>query len=152
MNKSENTNKLNKCVFFFAQMPTLYVSECVCSLFSFQSLNDQIHTFHVANSVCIFPGTNDEYICYEDSLLPEFPLAQPAQFQIFESDCKINESLVEQLRYKFFECQNTNADEFISENLNKMLMRSAASVFSWSGTQGNIPLVKFRSMKVLIGS
>lgn len=85
-------------------------------------------------------------------MLPEFPLSQPAQFQILESDCKINESLVEHLRYKFFECQNTNVDEFINENLSKILTPMAASVFSWSGTQGNIPLIKFKSMKVLIGS
>lgn len=89
---------------------------------------------------------------YEENLLPEFPLAQPAEFQIFESDCKINPSLIEQLRYRFFENENTNADEFITENLNKMLTRTAASVFSWTGTQGNIPLVKFRCMKALIGS
>lgn len=106
----------------------------------------------VTNSIVFFLGGNDEYLCYEDNLLPEFPLAQPAAFQIFESDCKLNSILIEQLRFKFFECHNTNAEEFINENLNMMLTRTAASVFSWSGTQGNIPLGKFKSMKVLIGS
>lgn len=84
--------------------------------------------------------------------MPDFPLSTPALFQIFESDCKIHSTLIEQLRDRFYENQNTNADEFITENLNKMLTRTAASVFSWSGTQGNIPLVKFRCMKALIGS
>lgn len=100
---------------------------------------------------CIFPGGNEEYVCYEENLLPEFPLATPAAFQIFESDCKINSNLIEQLRYKFYECNNTNAEEFINENLNRMLTRAAAAVYSWSGTQGNIPLAKFKCMKILIG-
>ncbi|XP_031625134.1 modifier of mdg4-like isoform X8 [Contarinia nasturtii] len=95
-------------------------------------------------------GVNDEYLCYEENLLPEFPFTQPAAFQIFESDCKINPSLVEQLRYKFSDYQNTNAEEFINENLSQMLTRTAASVYSWAGTQGYHPLSKFKSMKVLI--
>lgn len=101
---------------------------------------------------CFFLGIIGEHIRFEEIFLPEFPLKTPAAFQIFESDCKINPTLVEQLQDEFFDCQNSNGEEFIIENLNNMLTRTAASVFSWSGTQGNIPLMKFKSMKVLIGS
>lgn len=58
---------------------------------------------------------------------------------------------MEQLRFRFLECPNSNAEEFVNENLNNMLTRTAASVFSWTGTQGNIPLVKFKCMNLLIG-
>lgn len=88
----------------------------------------------------------------DDYLLPEFPLDKPAAFQILESDCKINESMLEQLRFKFFECDHSDANTFITENLNKMLTEKAASVFSWTGNQGNIPVMKFATMKLLIGS
>lgn len=101
--------------------------------------------------VIYFLGANEEYMCFEEILLPAFPLRTPSAFQILESDCKINPALVEQLRSRFFECQNNNAEEYINENLNNMLTTYAASVFSWSGAQGNIPLVKFKSMNVLIG-
>lgn len=102
--------------------------------------------------MCFFvAGSNVDYICFEENLLPEFPLKTPATFQILESDCKINPLLVEQLRFRFLECQYSNAEEFINDNLNNMLTRAAASVFSWTGTQGNIPLVKFKCMNVLIG-
>lgn len=97
------------------------------------------------------PGENDEYV-FEENLLPDFPLSTPAAFQIFESDCKLNYALMDQLSFKFFENPNTNAEEFINENLNMMLTPMAASVYSWSGTQGYHPLAKFKCMKVLIGS
>lgn len=97
------------------------------------------------------PGENDEYI-FEENLLPDFPLSTPAAFQIFESDCKLNYALMDQLSFKFFENPNTNAEEFINENLNMMLTPMAASVYSWSGTQGYHPLSKFKCMKVLIGT
>lgn len=93
-----------------------------------------------------------DYVDYvEENLLPAFPINSPAAFQILESDCKINPTILEQLRTRFYECQNNNAEEFINENLNNLVTRSAALVFSWTGTQGNIPLVKWKSMKVLIG-
>lgn len=114
------------------------------------SFDRLIKLFFICFFFSILDG-NDEYLSYEDNLLPEFPFTQPAAFQIFESDCKINPTLVDQLRYKYFECHNTNAEEFINENLSMMLTRTAASVYSWSGTQGNHPLSKFKTMKVLIG-
>lgn len=92
-----------------------------------------------------------EFICYEENLLPAFPLTTPAQFQILESDCKMNPVMVEQLRFRFLEYHTNNAEDFINENLNNILTKSAAEVYSWTGTQGNVPLMKFLSMDVLIG-
>lgn len=99
----------------------------------------------------MFLGSNVDYICYEESLLPAFPFNLPAAFQIFESDCKMNTALMDQLRDRYFECQNNNAEEFINENLANMLTRMAASAFSWAGKQGTFPLSKFKSMNLLIG-
>lgn len=103
------------------------------------------------NVLFSFPGSNVDYICFEENLLPAFPLTSPAAFQILESDCKLNPALMEQLRERFFECQNNNAEEFINENLNNMLTRTAATVFSWTGLQGTFPLSKFKCMNLLIG-
>lgn len=101
-----------------------------------------------------FLAAPEDYVVYgdEDYLLPDFPLDKPAAFQILESDCKLNESMLEQLRFKFYECENTNANAFIMENLNKILTEKAASVFSWTGNQGNIPVMRFTTMKLLTGS
>lgn len=91
------------------------------------------------------------YMMYDDEYLPELPIDKPATFQILESDCKINAALAEQLRFKFFECQNASIEAFITANLSRLLSVSAASVFSWNGNQGTIPVMKFKTMKILIG-
>lgn len=98
--------------------------------------------------------TSAVYMVYgeDEYLLPEFPIDKPATFQILESDCKINASLAEHLRFKYFECQNASVEAFVTENLSKLLSVSAASVFSWNGNQGTIPVMKFKTMKILIGS
>lgn len=108
----------------------------------------------IINKKKIIFAASDYVVVYgdEDYLLPEFPLDKPAAFQILESDCKMNETMMEQLRYKFYECESTNVHVFINENLSKILTEKAASVFSWTGNQGNIPVMKFITMKILMGS
>lgn len=123
----------------------------ICQKQSESHLIEHLIISKISHFLFYFLGSNVDYVCFEEHLLPVFPLKTPAAFQILESDCKINPALVEQLRFRFLECQINNAEEFINENLNNLLTRMAASVFSWTGTQGNIPLVKFKSMKVLIG-
>lgn len=95
----------------------------------------------------------DDYLEYEDDTdrLPEFPLKKPSAFQIFESDCKLNPMLISQLKMKFIELSAASVDEFISRNLANILTDVAASVYSWNGQQGNIAIMKFRTIKVLIG-
>lgn len=88
----------------------------------------------------------------EEYELPDLPLEKPADFQILESDCKLYPSLLEQLRNMFFECETSDTNVFITENLNRLLTRNAAIVYSWNGNQGNIPVMKFVTMKVLMGS
>lgn len=93
------------------------------------------------------------YLVYGDDfeLLPAFPIDKPANFQILESDCKMNAQMCEQLQEKFFECQNSSIDVFIAENLSKILTDQVAALFSWNGAQGTVPVAKFKVMKVLIG-
>lgn len=85
-------------------------------------------------------------------MLPALPLRKPAEFQIFESDCKINATLVAQLKQTFFEMQANDMETFVAENLEKLLTYETASVYSWNGQQGYIPVMRFRTMKSLIGS
>lgn len=101
-----------------------------------------------------FPAPVEDYVVYgdEEYELPEFPLEKPADFQIFESDCKLYPALLEQLRSMFYECETSDINTFITENMNRLLTRKAAIVYSWNGNQGNIPVMKFVTMKVLMGS
>lgn len=95
-----------------------------------------------------------DYIIYgtdEDYLLPDFPLDKPAAFQILESDCKMNATLADQLREKYMRCPHDEVDRFVSENLADTLTAEAAAVFSWSGKQGTISVMKFKIIKILIG-
>lgn len=85
-------------------------------------------------------------------MLPTFPLARPPDFQIFESDCKINPALVAQLKQKFFEIQSVDMETFVVDNLDVMLTQETASLYSWTGHQGYLPVMHFRTMKTLIGS
>lgn len=85
-------------------------------------------------------------------MLPTFPIARPADFQIFESDCKINPILVAALKQKFFETQSLDMEAFVVNNLEKMLTYDTASLYSWNGQQGYLPVMHFRIMKTLIGS
>lgn len=96
----------------------------------------------------------EDYVVYGDDEfeLPDFPLEKPADFQIFESDCKLYPSLLEQLRSMYYECETSDTIAFITGNLNRLLSRNAAIVYSWNGNQGNIPVRKFVTMKVLMGS
>lgn len=86
-------------------------------------------------------------------LLPEFPLKEPANFQILESDCKINPDMVNQLRRKFHAYGATEVDltHFLNTSLREMLTDKAASLYSWNGFQGNIAIMKFKIINVLIG-
>lgn len=106
------------------------------------------HPFLSAGSV------NTEFVLYgtdDDDLLPDLPLDKPAAFQILESDCKMNSMLAEQLRYKYMSCAQVDLDAFISENLEETLTVGAAALFSWTGKQGTISIMKFKTIKILIG-
>lgn len=104
------------------------------------------HIFLQSGAVYIEEFIDDLY------MLPAFPLAKPAEFQILESDCKINAALVTQLKQKFFETQSIEMAAFVVNNLDKMLTYETASLYSWNGQQGYIPVMRFRTMKTLIGS
>lgn len=86
-------------------------------------------------------------------LLPEFPLREPAGFQILESDCKLNGEIMQQLRRKFHSLADSGTDlqRFLTANLHSMLSDKAASVYSWSGLQGNIAIMNFQVIHILIG-
>lgn len=99
-------------------------------------------------------STNTEFVLYteeDDDLLPAFPLEKPAAFQILESDCKMSEALGEQLRFKYMSCAHSDLDAFIGENLDEMLTAGAAAIFSWTGKQGTISIMKFKTIEILIG-
>lgn len=100
-------------------------------------------------------GVQAEYIeefVDDVDILPVFPIARPAEFQIFESDCRINSMLITQLKQKFFETPAIEMETFVVNNLEKMLTNETASLFSWNGQQGYLPVMHFRTMKTLIGS
>lgn len=85
-------------------------------------------------------------------MLPPFPLAELAGFQILEADCKINPALVTQLKQRFSETPGIEMSAFVVNNLEKMLTYEMASLYSWNGQQGYLPLMRFRTMQTLIGS
>lgn len=59
--------------------------------------------------------------------------------------------MAEQLRQKFFELRPKKMERFVEQNLCKMLTDTTASVYSWNGLQGNIPVMNFKIVKILIG-
>lgn len=97
---------------------------------------------------------DDVYIDEDPFSLPEFPLQEPSGFQILESDCKLNDEIVQKLRRRFRSFADTEIDvqHFLTANLRSMLSDKAASVYSWNGLQGNIPIMDFKIMDVLIGT
>lgn len=128
----------------------------ICSIFSvYVKSHSKFISFLnslITVTFCIlFAGTL--YVMYgeEYDMLPELPFEKPAAFQIFESDSKINPAMSEQLRMKFFECQLSTVNDFINENLGKILTKQVAALFSWTGNQGTVPVSKFNTMKILIG-
>lgn len=103
-----------------------------------------------------FVVLSEEYVLDDDEdfqLLPDFPLEEPAQFQIFDSDCKLNSDMVDQLRKKFHFCVGlqSNLTQFLETNLRSMLTDRAASVYSWNGQHGHMPIMNFKTIDVLIG-
>lgn len=104
----------------------------------------------------MFVALVDEYADYmEDDMdsLPKFPLQTPADFQILESDSKLDGEIVNQLRRKFQEYGGSESDllHFLNANLSGMLTENAALPFSWNGLQGNIAIMNFKTIEVLIG-
>lgn len=106
----------------------------------------------IKNILFSISGTTEEYLEYTSyTMLPQFPLVKPAEFQILESDCKINKLIAMELKQKFLECQTIDYESFLNENLSDMLTNMTASVYSWTGLQGNIAINKFKVIEILMG-
>lgn len=136
------------CYFYFMFIRTkqqILILISTCFLLSFYDLLFRL--------VVLSEEYDDDYMDDDHFLLPEFPLQEPATFQILESDCKLNQDVVHQLRHRFHLFANTENDlqHFLTANLRAMLTDKAASVYSWNGLQGNIAIMNFKIIDILIG-